>query len=85
MENFVGIIFVWTKTYNIVKKQKECLEGSLDRVLFMAGLEFLKILVSWLPQNITNVNTECSGKPRQLNSLWLASWNIDVFILLFWS
>ena len=32
------------------KKRKDCLEGSLDRVLFAAELEFPKILVPRLPQ-----------------------------------
>ena len=43
------------------KKPKDSLEGSLDRVLFVAELEFLKILVPRLPQNSSNVNTECAG------------------------
>ena len=40
--------------------------GSLDRVLFVVELEFLKILVPMLPQNLSNVNTECAGKLKQL-------------------
>ena len=51
------------------KKRKDSLEGSLDRVLFMAKLEFLKILVPRLPQNTSNVNIECAGKSKQLHSL----------------
>ena len=48
------------------KKRKDSLEGSLDRVLFAAELEFPKILVPRLPQNTSNVNTECTGKSKQL-------------------
>ena len=56
--------------YNQKKgKGKDCLEGSLDRVLFAAELDFQKILVLRLPQNITNVNTECAKKLKQLYSL----------------
>ena len=51
------------------KKWKDCLEGSLERVLFAAELEFPKILVPRLPQNSSNVNTECVGKSKQLYSL----------------
>ena len=39
------------------KKQKDSLEGSLDRVLFATELEFPKILVPRLPQH-TNVNIQ---------------------------
>ena len=44
------------------KKRKHSLEGSMDRVLFAAGLEFHKILVPRLPQHTSNVNTECARK-----------------------
>ena len=44
------------------KKPKDSLEGSLDRVLREAELEFLKILVPRLFQHTSNVNTECAGK-----------------------
>ena len=50
------------------KKRKDSLEGSLDRVLFAAELEFPKILVTRLPQNLSNVNNECAGKSKQLYS-----------------
>ena len=40
------------------KKQKDSLEGSLDRVSFAAELEFSKILVPRPPQNKSNVNVE---------------------------
>ena len=43
------------------KKQKDSLEGSLDRVLFAAELEFPKILVPRLPQHTLNVNTDYAG------------------------
>ena len=43
------------------KKRKDNLEGSLDRVLFAAELEFLKMPVPRLPQNSPNVNIECAG------------------------
>ena len=43
------------------KKQKDSLEGSLDQVLFVVELEFLKILVPRLPQHTSNVNIECTG------------------------
>ena len=54
------------------KKRKDSLEGSLDRVLFAAELEFPKILVPRLSQHTSNVNTECAGKlewSKQLYSL----------------
>ena len=44
------------------------MKGSLDQVLFVAELEFLKILVPRLPKNTSNVNTECAGKSKQLYS-----------------
>ena len=44
------------------KKRKDSLEGSLDRVLLAAELEFPKILVPRLPQHTSNVNIECAGK-----------------------
>ena len=55
------------------KKRKDSLEGSLGRVLFVAELEFPKMLVSRLT---SNVNTECAGKSewsKQLNSLYVTS------------
>lgn len=33
------------------RKQRNTLEGGLDRVVFVAELELPKILVPWLPQN----------------------------------
>ena len=55
--------------YHSHKKQKDSLEGSPDLVLFVAKLEFPNILVPRLPQNTSNVNMECVGKPKQLYSL----------------
>ena len=43
------------------KKQKDSLDGSLDRVLFAAELKISKILVLRLPQNSSSVNNECAG------------------------
>ena len=50
------------------KKRKYNLEGSLDRVLFAAELEFPKTPVLRLPQNTSNLNTECAGISKQLHS-----------------
>ena len=47
---------------NAFYKRKDSLEGSLDRVLFVAELEFPKILVPRLPQHTSDVNIECAGK-----------------------
>ena len=71
------------------KKRKDSLEGSLDRVLFVAELEFLTILVPRLPQHTSDVNTECAGKSewsKQLYSLYLTSFleHLYILILLFW-
>ena len=44
------------------KKRRDSLEGSLDRILFAAELEFPKILVPRLPQHTSDVNIECAGK-----------------------
>ena len=48
------------------KKRKNSLEGSLVPVLFATELEFPKILVPRIPQNTSNVNTEGTGKGKQL-------------------
>ena len=50
------------------KKRKDSLEGSVDRIPFAAELEFPKILVPRLPQNSSNVSTECAGQSKQLYS-----------------
>ena len=58
------------------KKRKDSLEGSLNRVLLAAELEFPKILVPRLPQHTSNVNIECAGKSewsKQQCSLHVAS------------
>ena len=58
------------------KKRKDSQEGSLDRVLPAAELEFPKILVPRLPQNTSDVNIECAGKSewsKQQCSLHVAS------------
>ena len=52
---------------NSHKKWKDSLEGSLDRVLFAAELEFLKILVTRLLQHTSNVNIECQNVPESEN------------------
>ena len=44
------------------KKRKDSLKGSLDRVLFVAELEFPKVSVIRLPQHTSDVNIECAGK-----------------------
>ena len=44
------------------KNRKDCLEGSLEGVLFAAELEFPEIPVPRLPQNTSNVNIERAGK-----------------------
>ena len=68
------------------KKRKDSLEGSLDGVLFLAELEFSKILVPRLPQHTSNVNTECARKSEQLYYFYVNSflehWN--TLIYLFW-
>ena len=61
------------KFHHSHKKRKDSLEGSLDRVLFAAELEFLKILVPRLHQHTSYVNTECARKSKQLYSLYVSS------------
>ena len=51
------------------KKRKDHLEGSLDRVVFAAEIEFPKILVPKLPHNSPNVDIKCATKSKQLYSL----------------
>ena len=60
---------LWPYFCHSHKKQKDSLEGSLDSLLFAAKHELPKILVPRLPQNTSNVNTECAGKLKQLYSL----------------
>ena len=52
------------------KERKDSLEGCLHRVLFVVELEFPKILVPRLPQNSSKANTECTGKSKQLPSIY---------------
>ena len=56
------MVFSTSGLFHSHEKQKDSLEGSVDRVLLAAKLEFPKILVSRLPQHVLNVNTECAGK-----------------------
>ena len=57
------IIYIQTYILPLIqKKRKDSLEGSLDRVLLAAELEFPKILVPRLPQHTSDVNIECAGK-----------------------
>ena len=57
------IIYIQTYILPLIqKKRKDSLEGSLDRVLLAAELEFPKILVPSLPQHTSDVNIECGGK-----------------------
>ena len=51
------------------KKQKDSLQGSLDRVLLAAELVFMKILVPRQPQNSSTVNIECARMLKQLYPL----------------
>ena len=53
------------------KKRKDSLEGSLDRVLLAAELEFPKILVPRLPQHTSDVNIECAGKSEWSKQLYI--------------
>ena len=58
------------------KKWKDSLEGSLDRGLLAAELEFLKILVPRLPQHTSDLNIECARESewsKQQCSLHVAS------------
>ena len=65
--------------------ETEILEGSLDRLLFAAELEFPKTLVPRLPQHTSNVNIECAGKSewsKQLYSLAICDQLIGALIQL---
>ena len=69
------------------KKWKDCLEGSLYRVLLAAKFEFLKILVPTL--RIHHVNIECARQSelsKKLYSLYVTSFleHWYILILLFW-
>ena len=76
MGSFCLVIMVIWSSYHGHQKRKDSLEGSLDRVLFAAELEFLKVVVSRLPQHTSNLNTDCAGKSewlKQLYSLYLTN------------
>ena len=60
------------------RKRRDSLESSLDRVLFAAKPEFLKILVPRLPQNSSNAKIKFAEKPKQLLFTWPASWSTDI-------
>ena len=70
------------------KKQKDSLEGGLNRVLFAPEFEFPKILVPRLPQNSSDVNIEYAVKSKQLYSLYhqllgaLIDLNLIILILI---
>ena len=64
------MIMLSNKTNHSHKKRKDNLEGSLDRVLFPTEIELRKIIVPRLPQNSSNINIECTGKSKQLYSLY---------------
>ena len=48
--------------------RRDNLEGSLVRVLFVAELDFPKIVVPRLPRNTSNVMIESSGKSAKTAS-----------------
>ena len=54
--------------YVATVKRKDSLKGKLNRVLFLAGFEFLKILLL-NTSNTSNVNTECAGMSKQRHPL----------------
>ena len=54
---------------NSHKKQIGSLEGNMYQASFAAELEFSKILVPRLLQNLSSVNIKCAGKSKQLHSL----------------
>ena len=64
------------------KKQKNSLEGSLDRLLLAVELEFPKILVPRPPQYTSSVNIEFARKSKQLYSLCYLEYDILNFIIL---
>ena len=64
------MIILSNKTNHSLKKRKDNLEGSLDRVLYTTEIELRKIIVPRLPQNSSNINIECTGKSKQLYSLY---------------
>ena len=72
-------------SYRIYKKQKDSLEGSLDRALLVVELNFPKILVRRLPLHTSNVNNEFTGRSKQLYSLCDQPLGAPIMLLLwFW-
>ena len=90
LEDVQNIRNIWShiwfsSLYHSDEKRKDSLECSLDWVLFAAELEFPKILVPRLPQNTSNVNTECTEKSKELYFLCDHLLVVLIyFILLFW-
>ena len=76
-------LYVKTRNYHSNKKRKDSLEGSLDRVLFAAELDFPKILVPRLPQNTSNVNIEYAKKSKQLYYLCEQLLGTQIYLLIF--
>ena len=62
------------------KKQKNGLEGSLDRALFAAKLEFPKILIPRLIQHTSDVHIECAEKSRWVQKSLESQKNYIVYI-----
>lgn len=54
---------------NSHKEQIDSLEGSMYQASFAAELEFSKIPIPRLLQNLPSVNIKCAGKSKQLHSL----------------
>ena len=76
-----------TSTDRSHKKRNDSFEGSLDRVLFVAELDFPKILVPRLPQETSNLNNDCPRKPKQLYSscdqpLYMEHWCLYSIVLI---
>ena len=65
--------------HHIHKKWKDSLEGSLVQLSFVTELEFSKILVPRLPQNISNGITEST---RTLKLYYLSNQLLGVLIYL---
>ena len=62
------------------KKRKDSREDNLDRVLFVAELEFPKIPVSRLSQHTSNGNTECVRRGKSEWSKQLCSLYVTTFL-----
>ena len=70
-QNWHFALRLWPYFCHSHNKLKDNMEDNLDWVLFVAELEFAKILVPRLPQNTSNVNIVCvrKSKQKQLYSL----------------